>query len=170
MQEGDVTTLLGHVGEGSGHVAADRVAGHGEARAVQALRGALGGDPLGGGVCLLDGDGVPGLGGTVVLHEDQGGPGSDGQLAHQAVVGAGVAEDPAATVDVEDHRQDIDAADGLHDAHAHVADAGGNGDPLVVHVSGLAVASAKSWAAGSRMMSLTACSSGGGEAEGLFTF
>jgi hypothetical protein len=39
---------------------------------------------------------------VVVLDEDDGGVHADGEVAHQAVVGAGVAEHPAAAVDVED--------------------------------------------------------------------
>ncbi len=134
VHEGHVTPLLRHVGQGGGHVAADRVSGDGQAGGVEPFAGTLGGDPAGGGVGLLDGDGVSGLRRAVVLHEDQRCVHPDRQLAHEPVVRAGVAEDPATAVHVEDHGQRADAADGLDDAHPHVAHLRRNGEPLVVHV------------------------------------
>jgi hypothetical protein len=67
------------------------------------VRGALADDPAGGRVALLDRDRVARLRRAVVLDEHDRGPGADGELAHEPVMGAGVAEHPAAAVDVQDH-------------------------------------------------------------------
>jgi hypothetical protein len=82
--------VLGHQRQRGGHVAADRVAGDGDAARVEALAGAVCLDPAGGGVVLLDRDRVTRLGGAVVLGEDDGGAGADGELTDEAVVGVGV--------------------------------------------------------------------------------
>ena len=58
-------------------------------------------DPSGGRVDLLDGDRVPRLRRSVVLDEGNGCVDADGELPDQAVVCPGVAQDPAAAVDVE---------------------------------------------------------------------
>ena len=99
---------------------------------IQPLRRALAGDPLGGGVALLDGHRVAGLGRVGVLDEGQGGVGADRQLAYEPVVGAGVAEHPAAAVHVDDGRQATLGAFRLDDPHAGVAYGGGHGDPFLV--------------------------------------
>ena len=57
----------------------------------------------------------------------------DGKLAHQPVVGAGIAEDPARAVDVHDHRERPRSAFGPDDPDLDTAGrAGGDGDPLLV--------------------------------------
>ena len=70
-----------------------------------AVGGALADDPPGDCVALLDRDRVARLGRAVVLHEHDRRAGAAGQLAHEPVVRAGVAEHPAAAVHVQDHRQ-----------------------------------------------------------------
>ncbi|GAA2940964.1 hypothetical protein GCM10010518_30120 [Kitasatospora cinereorecta] len=120
MGEGDVAALLGQQGQDRRHVAADGVPGHGQPCRVEPVGRALGGDPAGDRVALLHGHRMASLGGQVVLGEDDGGPGSDGQLPHEAVVGVGVAEHPAGSVDVEH--------DGQWPVHAHrPGDAGPDG-------------------------------------------
>jgi Collagen triple helix repeat (20 copies) len=56
-------------------------------------------------VVLLDRHGVVRLRRARVFGEHDRGAGADGELADEAVVREGVAEDPAGAVDVEDHRQ-----------------------------------------------------------------
>jgi hypothetical protein len=93
--------------------------------------GALADDPLGGGIALLDRHGVVGLGRVGIFDEQQRGPRADGQLADEPVVSAGVAEDPAAAVHVDDDRQRAGAAGRPDDPDAGIADLGGDGDPLL---------------------------------------
>jgi hypothetical protein len=68
-------------------------------------------------------------------------------------VRAGVAEDPAAAVDVQDHRQRSAGSNRLEKPYLHVADRGGHGDPFVfpdldlVDRSGLR--GARPWSGGS---------------------
>ena len=50
---------------------------------------------------------------AVVLDEHECGRGADDELADEPVVGAGVPEDLAATVHVEDHRQRADGVRGV---------------------------------------------------------
>lgn len=145
LDQGDVAAVLRHQGERGGHVAADGVADHRDTGGVQALGRALGDDPLGHCVVLLDGDGVAGLGREVVLGEDDSGLCADRQFAHQAVVGVGVAEDPARAMDVDDHRERAGGAGGADDPRPHLAGgSAGHGDPLFVdgglgYVAGLQV-------------------------------
>jgi hypothetical protein len=97
VHEGHITALLGHEGQRRGHVAADGITHAGQTGGIQPF--------------LLD--------------EHHRGIRPDGQLAHQAVVGAGIADDPAAAVHVEDDRQRALAADGFDDAYPHIAHVGG---------------------------------------------
>ena len=125
VHEGDVAALLGQDGERGGHVAADRVAGDRQACVVEPSVSPSLHDPLRRGVGLLDRDRVLGFGGSVVLDEHNCGVRTDGQFADETIVGAGVAEDPAAAVDVQDRReQEPVGADGLDDADLNVADVG----------------------------------------------
>ena len=133
VHEAHVAALLRHERERGGHVAADRVAGDGDAVGVELVGGALADDPLGGRVPLLDCDGIARFRRAVVLDEDDSGAGADRELADESVVRVGVAEHPAAAVHVEDHRQRPDGVPGPDDPHAHVADVGGHGDPAVIH-------------------------------------
>ena len=132
MHEAHVAALVRHQRQRGGHVAADRVAGDGDAVGVELVGGALAHDPLGGRVPLLDRDGIARFGRAVVLDEHDSGAGADGELADESVVRVGVAEHPAAAVHVEDHRQRPGGVRGPDDPHAHVADVGGHGDPAVV--------------------------------------
>ena len=91
-------------------------------------------DPASRDVCLLDGDRVVGLGGAVVLHEHQRGVRPDCQLAHEAIVGTGVAQHPAVAVHVEDSRKRSGRAERLDDADRDVADLRRDGDPALVDV------------------------------------
>jgi len=52
----------------------------------------------------------------------------------ESVVGAGIAEDPAAAMDVEDRRERSLCTDGLDDPDLHGTDWCGDLDPLVVDV------------------------------------
>jgi hypothetical protein len=74
---------------------------------------------------------MAGLGRPVVLDEGDRGPGAHGELANKPVVGAGIAQDPAASVNVEDHRQDGRRVGRLHDPHPHIADFGRDRNPLL---------------------------------------
>lgn len=136
LHQGYVPALLGHQRQRGGHVAADRVPGDRDAGGVEVLGGAVGDDPAGDGVVLLDGNGVPGLGRQVVLGEDDGGAGAGGEFADQAVVRVGVAEDPkAGAVEVEDHRQGVGGTGGADDPGTDAAGrAALDGDPLLVDV------------------------------------
>ena len=91
-------------------------------------------DPAGCGVGLLDRDRVVRLGGAVVLHEHHRGVRPDRELADESVVGARIAEHPAAAVHIEHGRQDLRCAGGLDDADGDVADFGRHGDPRLVGV------------------------------------
>jgi hypothetical protein len=132
VDEARVAALLRHQGERRGHAAADRVAGDRHPLGVESMHRAIADDPTSGCVALLDRDGVPGLGRAVVLHERDRGADPAGQLAHEPVVRAGVPEHPAAAVHVEDHRQGALSAGRTDDAHTHVADVGGDGEPALV--------------------------------------
>jgi hypothetical protein len=72
------------------------------------------------------------LGRVRVLHERERRTRADGELAHQPVVGARVAEDPASAVHVDDDRQHARRPPRLDEAHPHLPDGGGNRDPLLV--------------------------------------
>ena len=74
------------------------------------------------------------LGGTVVLDEDDGGVRTDGQFADETIMGAGVAEDPAAAVDVQNRGKGRRRPRRFDDARLNVADVGGNAHPLLVDV------------------------------------
>jgi hypothetical protein len=92
-------------------------------------------DPAGDGIVLLDRDGVASLGGQVVFGEDDGCAGARREFPHEAVVGMGVAEDPAGAVDVEDDRQGASGAGRLDDPRPdRVGRATVDGDPLLVDV------------------------------------
>ncbi len=131
--EVDPRALLVHEGEDGRHAAADRFAGDGDPRGVQAVFRAVFEDPLAHGVVLLDLGGVLRLGGPVVDREDPGRVRADGEFAEEAVVGLVVAEDPAGAVDVEHHRQRPRSA-------LRTDDAGGDGAPGArVHVDPLLV-------------------------------
>jgi hypothetical protein len=78
--------------------------------------------------------GVVRLGGAVVLHEHQRGVRPDRELAHEAIVGPGVAEHPAAAMHVEHDGKGSRRAGGLHDADRDVADLRRDGDPGLVDV------------------------------------
>jgi hypothetical protein len=132
VHEADVAAVVGHERDRGGHAAADGVPGDRHALRVEPVGGPLAHDPAGGGVALLDRHGVLRFGRAVVLDEGDGRAGSGRQLADEPVVGAGVAEHPAAAVHVEDHGQRAFGALGPDDADAHVSHVGRNGDPAVV--------------------------------------
>jgi hypothetical protein len=111
----------------------DRVAGDCDAVGVELIGGALAHDPLGGRVPLLDRDRKARFGRAVVIDEHDRGAGADSELPDESVVRAGVAEDPATAVHVQDHRQRPDGVRGPDDPHAHVANVGGHGRPTVIH-------------------------------------
>lgn len=83
------------------------------------------GDPLGGRVRLLDGDGVAGLGRGRVADEDDRGLGLVGDLPHQPVVGVLVAQDPAAAVEVHDGGELVAHAGRADDPDLHLAGGAG---------------------------------------------
>ncbi|MDT7746167.1 MAG: hypothetical protein QOE59_5245, partial [Actinomycetota bacterium] len=80
--------------------ARERVTGHGEALRVQTPGDTDGHHPPRRRVGLLESGRIAGLRRTVVLGEHDRGLGTDGELADQAVMGPGVAEDPPRAVDV----------------------------------------------------------------------
>jgi hypothetical protein len=116
-----------------------------------------------------------GLGREAVLREHSGRSGADRDFADKPVVGPGVAEDPACSVDVQDHRERPGGSGRTYDPDGHVAvGAARHLDPFVgdgglddlsrlclvddfaslvgaevVQKGGFAFASANSWAAGS---------------------
>jgi hypothetical protein len=100
----------------AGHVAADRVAGDRDPGCVQAVGGAVVGDPRQHGVDFLDRGGVVRLRGEAVVGEHERGAGTVRELADEPVVGVGVAEHPSGAVGVEDDRGFAVGALGAHDA------------------------------------------------------
>jgi hypothetical protein len=131
VHEAHVAALVGHERDRGRHAAADRVAGD---------RHPLGSSPFAAPSRRSTGRSrsparsprVAGLGRAVVLDERERGAGAAGQLAHEPVMRARVAEHPPAAVHVQDHRQRALDALGPHDADAHVADVGGHRDPALV--------------------------------------
>ena len=132
VHEAHVAAPFGHQRQRGGHAAADGVARDGHAIRVEPVGRAVAHDVLRHGVPLLDGDRETCLGGAVVFDERERGAGAGDQLAHEPIVGAGVAEHPAAAVHVEDHRERAGGTGRAEHAHAHVADVGGDGDPALV--------------------------------------
>ena len=62
------------------------------------------------------------VGGAVVLDEDDGGVRTDGQFADETIMGACVAEDPAAAVDVQNRGKGLRRPGWFDDARLNVAD------------------------------------------------
>jgi len=97
--------LLGHQADHRRHVAADAVAGHRQAIAVDVDFLAVLGHPAGRGVGLVDRGRVVRFGRWRVVDIHRHGAGADHQVADQAGVGRVVAEHPAAAVEEHEHRQ-----------------------------------------------------------------
>ena len=83
-------------------------------------------------VALLERYRVLDLRGEAVLGEHGRRPGADRYLADETVMGAGVAEHPPGSMDVQDHRQGARGSGRADDPHRNVAvGAAGHVDPLV---------------------------------------
>ena len=73
----------------------------------------------GGGVGLLNRDRIASLRRTVVINEHDSGPSADCDFPDQAIVGISIAQNPAAAVNIDYRRQDIDGAGRANDPDRH---------------------------------------------------
>ena len=87
------------------HVAADAVASHSEAAAVDTNLLAMLGDPAGGGVSLVDRCGELGLGRWRVIDVDRCRTRAHYQVVDQSLVGRIIAQHPSTTMEEHEHRQ-----------------------------------------------------------------
>ncbi len=86
-------------------VAAGAVAADGEPRRIDPERRALPGDPGGRGEAILDRGREFVLGRQAVVDRDDGAAGGIGEMAAERVVRFDIADDPAAAVEIDQHRQ-----------------------------------------------------------------
>jgi len=119
-------------GHRRGQVGTRRVADHRDPRTVQ-VGTPVSGQPAQHRVTLAHRLRVARLRREAVVREDHGRAGADGQLPDQPVMGVAVPEDPAATVQVEDHRQPTDGARRPDDPDRHRGIAAG-AHRLVLHI------------------------------------
>ncbi|CAI8827136.1 hypothetical protein EMIT0P100_10784 [Pseudomonas sp. IT-P100] len=97
--------FLGHQRDDGCHVAADAVAGHGEALAIDADVLAMFSHPTGRGVGLVDRGRVVRFRRRRVIDIHRNGAGADHQVVDQTLVSRVIAQHPTATVEEHEHRQ-----------------------------------------------------------------
>src|SRR5438034_2710169 len=111
--------VFGHQGDDGGHVSADTVANDRQSPAIDPDLLAMGGDPRGRCIGLIDGNRVPSLGRAIVLDEDGGRARSRDEVTHETFVRRKVPEHPASAVEEHEHRKWLRRARWAYDDQLH---------------------------------------------------
>ena len=111
--------VFGHQGDDGGHVSADTVANDRQSPAIDPDLLAMGGDPRGRCIGLIDGNRVSSLGRAIVLDEDGGRARSRDEVTHETFVRRKVPEHPASAVEEHERRQRARHAGWAYDHELH---------------------------------------------------